>query len=70
MNDDNPMPFTAEHQRLSAHRQRQADWKRWGPYLNERARGSVREDYSENGTAWDYFPHDHARSRVYRYREI
>ncbi len=44
-------------------------WKRWGPYLAERAWGTVREDYSSNGTAWDYFPHDHARSRVYRWNE-
>ena len=44
-------------------------WKRWGPYLSERAWGSVREDYSAYGTAWDYFPHDHARSRAYRWNE-
>ena len=44
-------------------------WYRWGPYLSERAWGTVREDYSPNGTAWDYFPHDHARSRVYRWGE-
>ena len=42
---------------------------RWGPYLSERAWGTVREDYSEHGTAWDYFPHDHARSRAYRWNE-
>jgi len=41
-------------------------WRRWGPYLSERQWGTVREDYSEYGTAWDYFPHDHARSRMYR----
>src|SRR4030095_3827370 len=46
-----------------------AAWKHWGPYLSERAWGTVREDYSANGTAWDYFPHDHARSRVYRWNE-
>ena len=46
-----------------------AAWKRWGPYLSERAWGTVREDYSAGGTAWDYFPHDHARSRVYRWNE-
>ncbi len=46
-----------------------AAWKRWGPYLAERAWGTVREDYSADGTAWDYFPHDHARSRVYRWNE-
>ncbi|MFJ8582040.1 MGH1-like glycoside hydrolase domain-containing protein [Micromonospora sp. NPDC093277] len=45
------------------------DWRAWGPYLSERAWGTVREDYSEHGTAWDYFPHDHARSRAYRWNE-
>ncbi len=44
-------------------------WKRWGPYLSERAWGTVREDYSADGSAWDYFPHDHARSRAYRWSE-
>jgi hypothetical protein len=44
-------------------------WYQWGPYLSERAWGTVREDYSANGTAWDYFPHDHARSRAYRWSE-
>ena len=44
-------------------------WYRWGPYLSERAWGTVREDYSPNGTAWDYFPHEHARSRAYRWGE-
>ncbi|OGF24751.1 MAG: glucosidase, partial [Candidatus Eisenbacteria bacterium RBG_19FT_COMBO_70_11] len=44
-------------------------WKRWGPYLSERQWGTVREDYSANGTSWDYFPHDHARSRAYRWGE-
>src|SRR6202790_1328550 len=44
-------------------------WRRWGPYLSERQWGTVREDYSEHGTAWDYFPHDHARSRMYRWGE-
>ena len=44
-------------------------WQRWGPYLSERQWGTVREDYSDNGTAWDYFPHDHARSRAYRWGE-
>jgi hypothetical protein len=46
-----------------------AAWRRWGPYLSERAWGTVREDYSADGTAWEYFPHDHARSRVYRWNE-
>ena len=46
-----------------------APWRQWGPYLSERQWGTVREDYSEDGTAWDYFPHDHARSRAYRWGE-
>jgi len=54
----------AEHARLA-----DPEWKRWGPYLSERSWGTVREDYSEGGTAWDSFPHDHARSRVYRWNE-
>src|ERR1700738_2724626 len=44
-------------------------WRRWGPYLSERQWGTVREDYSPNGDAWQYFPHDHARSRAYRWGE-
>lgn len=63
------MRRTAEHRRLEAHRKRQANWRKWGPYLSERAWGTVREDYSEDGTAWDFFPHDHARSRAYRWNE-
>ncbi|MGQ0848507.1 MAG: MGH1-like glycoside hydrolase domain-containing protein [Actinomycetota bacterium] len=55
---------TAEHRRLA-----DPAWKAWGPYLSERAWGTVREDYSENGTAWSYLPHDHARSRAYRWNE-
>ncbi|HET8760102.1 MAG TPA: glucosidase [Nitrospiria bacterium] len=50
-------------------RARHAHWRRWGPYLSERQWGSVREDYSATGTAWEYFPHDHARSRAYRWGE-
>src|SRR5918992_1869163 len=61
--------LTAEERRLEQSRERKAHWKRWGPYLSERAWGSVREDYSAYGTAWDYFPHDHARSRAYRWNE-
>ncbi len=61
--------MTAEHDRLEEDRSRRVRWKRWGPYLSERAWGTVREDYSADGTAWDYFPHDHARSRVYRWNE-
>ena len=48
---------------------RRADWKNWGPYVAERAWGTVREDYSARGDAWNYFPHDHARSRAYRWNE-
>ena len=57
---------TAEHERLSADGRA---WKRWGPYLSERQWGTVREDYSEGGDAWNYFTHDHARSRAYRWGE-
>ncbi len=64
-----PKPRTAVHQRLAASENREADWKKWGPYLSERAWGTVREDYSANGNAWGYFPHDHARSRAYRWNE-
>lgn len=60
---------SSESQRLLAHQEGRADWKKWGPYLSERAWGTVREDYSPDGTAWDYFPHDHARSRAYRWNE-
>jgi mannosylglycerate hydrolase MGH1-like protein/glycosyl hydrolase family 63 len=63
------MSTTAEHARLEETRLRARNWKRWGPYVSERAWGSVREDYSPGGTAWDYFPHDHARSRAYRWSE-
>jgi hypothetical protein len=61
--------MTAEATRLDEARRRVKHWKRWGPYLSERAWGTVREDYSPGGTAWDYFPHDHARSRAYRWNE-
>jgi len=61
--------ITREEQRLLQSRDRSAHWKRWGPYLSERAWGTVREDYSPGGTAWDYVPHDHARSRAYRWNE-
>jgi hypothetical protein len=59
----------AERLRLQAMRDATEDWRQWGPYLSERQWGTVREDYSEGGTAWDYFPHDHARSRAYRWGE-
>ncbi len=60
---------TAEGRRLDENDRRVAHWNRWGPYLAERAWGTVREDYSPTGAAWDYFPHDHARSRAYRWNE-
>ncbi len=59
----------AEGKRLAEAAKRVRDWKRWGPYLSERQWGTVREDYSPDGTSWDHFPHDHARSRVYRWGE-
>jgi hypothetical protein len=60
---------TAVHKRLADSTARIADWKQWGPYVAERAWGTVREDYSANGDAWNYLPHDHARSRAYRWNE-
>jgi hypothetical protein len=59
----------AERARLEAARDQGEPWYRWGPYLSERQWGTVREDYSAYGSAWDYFPHDHARSRAYRWGE-
>jgi hypothetical protein len=61
--------MTNEEIRLKESDQRRKHWKRWGPYLSERAWGTVREDYSATGEAWDNFPHDHARSRAYRWNE-
>ncbi len=61
--------MTQEQMRLEQSESRTTHWKRWGPYLSERAWGTVREDYSPGGTAWEYFPHDHARSRAYRWNE-
>ncbi len=58
-----------EQIRLGEDLERQKDWKRWGPYLSERQWGTVREDYSPTGETWKYFPHDHARSRAYRWGE-
>ncbi|MEM9387337.1 MAG: glucosidase [Pseudomonadota bacterium] len=60
---------SAEHERLIESEARRADWKNWGPYVADRAWGTVREDYSRDGDAWRYFPHEHARSRVYRWNE-
>jgi len=57
MLNDNPKTETAEERRLEESRDRTSHWKRWGPYLSERAWGTVREDYSAYGTAWDYLPH-------------
>lgn len=63
------IPSTEEHRRLALSDSREVNWQRWGPYLAERQWGTVREDYSKDGDAWRYFPHDHARSRVYRWGE-
>jgi hypothetical protein len=59
----------AEQERLEKARDAQTPWKKWGPYLSERQWGTVREDYSHNGDAWNYFPHEQARSRAYRWGE-
>src|SRR6056297_3102188 len=59
----------AERERLEAQRRGEADWRLWGPYLAERAWGTVREDYSASGEAWEHFDHDQARSRAYRWSE-
>jgi Glycosyl hydrolase family 63 C-terminal domain len=64
-----PRIQTVEDRRLEEARNRKKHWKRWGPYLSERQWGTVREDYSAGGTAWEYFPHDDARSRAYRWGE-
>ena len=61
--------MTQEELRLEETRQRRAHWQRWGPYLSERAWGTVREDYSPYGSAWEYLSHDDARSRAYRWNE-
>ena len=63
------MEANVEQQRLAEDATKKRFWKRWGPYLSERQWGTVREDYSPGGTAWEYFPHDHARSRAYRWGE-
>ena len=63
------LPVTAEHIRLEEARDQKVPWKKWGPYLSERQWGTVREDYSEDGDAWNYFTHDQARSRAYRWGE-
>ena len=61
--------MNAETQRLQEAREKKIPWRKWGPYLSERQWGTVREDYSEGGNAWDYFSHDQARSRAYRWGE-
>src|SRR6266403_5125178 len=61
--------MNAEQRRLGENKSHDEPWHFWGPYLAERAWGTVREDYSANGDAWNYFPHDHARSRAYRWNE-
>jgi hypothetical protein len=62
-------PQGAEETRLAEDARRESNWKRWGPYLSERQWATVREDYSNDGSAWTYFPHEHARSRAYRWGE-
>src|ERR1700689_4525444 len=61
--------MTQEEIRLGEDNRREKNWKRWGPYLSERQWGTVREDYSPDGDCWNYLPHDHARSRAYRWGE-
>jgi hypothetical protein len=61
--------MTSEHRRLAECEEQKVPWKKWGPYLSERQWGTVREDYSEGGDAWNYFSHDQARSRAYRWGE-
>src|SRR5262245_23613551 len=63
---DDKKPLTVEHERLRTDGQA---WRHWGPYLSERQWGTVREDYSYGGDAWNFFTHDHARSRAYRWGE-
>src|SRR5690348_2122288 len=64
-----PATITPEDRRLAEANERRQRWRRWGPYVSERAWGTVREDYSADGDAWEYFPHDHSRSRAYRWNE-
>jgi hypothetical protein len=63
-------PMNAEQQRLEEDRAGRVAWRRWGPFLSERQWGTVREDHSPGGAAWDYLPHDQARSRAYRWGEV
>ena len=66
-----PLPYVevTEQKRLNTAREQGVPWKKWGPYLSERQWGTVREDYSSDGNAWNYFSHDQARSRAYRWGE-
>ena len=64
-----PRAIDAEKRRIEESRKGTKHWRRWGPYLSERQWGTVREDYSPGGTAWDYLSHDQARSRAYRWGE-
>ena len=61
--------MSKEKQRLIEAHESNVPWRKWGPYLSERQWGTVREDYSDNGDAWNYFPHDQARSRAYKWGE-
>src|SRR4051795_10697568 len=63
------MSETAEQMRLNSVLTQDSLWRRWGPYISERAWGTVREDYSADGSAWEYLPHDQARSKAYRWNE-
>src|SRR6516225_2319647 len=63
------MKQTVEHHRLSEAESQVGPWRKWGPYVSDRAWGTVREDYSANGNAWDFLPHDLARSKAYRWGE-
>jgi hypothetical protein len=71
--DPDTVPLTyaevTEQKRLNEAREKGIPWKKWGPYLSERQWGTVREDYSKDGNAWDYFSHDQSRSRVYHWGE-
>src|SRR5438132_11343822 len=69
MQQEEEFMTNVERDRLREAHEKRAAWSRWGPYLAERQWGTVREDYSHDGTAWDYLPHDHARSRAYRWGE-
>src|SRR5512136_634062 len=69
MKKTDPAETNAEKKRLEEARDKNVPWKKWGPYLSERQWGTVREDYSETGDAWNFFTHDQARSRAYRWGE-